>query len=96
MKSPRFAIYDKKSMRYGAALPFADNIAAERNFVSIMAGDNMMSRFPDQFNFQEMGDYDDKTGKSEDLPNPRIHMEGQEAVYLLRKIEASNVDNSNN
>jgi len=57
-----FAVYDKKMAEYGPPVAVSHVIEAERWFDSLVNGEGVVSRYPEDFALYRIGDYDAASG----------------------------------
>lgn len=62
MKMLVFAVYDKKMAEYGPPVAVGHVIEAERWFDSLVNGDGVVSRYPEDFALYRIGEYDAASG----------------------------------
>ena len=62
MKMLVFAVYDKKMGEYGPPVAVSHVIEAERWFDSLVNGEGVVSRYPEDFALYRIGDYDAASG----------------------------------
>jgi hypothetical protein len=62
MKRLVYAVYDKKMAEYGPPVAVGHVIEAERWFDSLVNGEGVVSRYPEDFALYRIGDYDVASG----------------------------------
>lgn len=62
MKRLVYAVYDKKMAEYGPPVAVSHVIEAERWFDSLVNGEGVVSRYPEDFALYRIGDYDVASG----------------------------------
>lgn len=62
MKMLVFAVYDKKMAEYGPPVAVGHVIEAKRWFDSLVNGEGVVSRYPEDFALYRIGEYDAASG----------------------------------
>lgn len=62
MKRLVYAVYDKKMAEYGPPVAVGHVIEAERWFDSLVNGEGVVSRYPEDFALYRIGEYDAASG----------------------------------
>ena len=83
MAKKLYSVYDKKADVYSPIMQFDNDVSAVRNFQQACSqADSLLSRYPDDFRLDYVGDFDCKLGILYPINNPKVIVEAASLVEV--------------
>ena len=85
MAKKLYSVYDKKADVYSPIMQFDNDVSAVRNFQQACAqNDSLLSRYPDDFRLDYVGDFDSKLGILYPINAPKVIVEASSLVESVK------------
>ena len=92
MKRLVYAVYDKKMAEYGPPVAVGHVIEAERWFDSLVNGEGVVSRYPEDFALYRIGDYDPASGTM--TAEPPVFVVDGASLVRMQEVEQDEGDDT--